>query len=255
VLTFAEAVQHERRARGFVYLSPVTDLCGIRVRHMTPRDLALLEQHGNPFLYGGAGDFADAAQFIGVLREDKADLQDTLAVLLTLELQAVADEIGEYVTLTFMDAPTGGANDSTPIASGAAWMEYRFACEPFRWDCERTMATPLRRLYQLVRCWRKDSGEIVANSLSGGINAEHLAQTQAALASGALTKEDLVREQMRSALSKDGTPASEAEIERLMEEYRANEKAAAKRRADLIPTARQEVIHEVLPPESEEDNG
>ncbi len=55
-------------------------------------------------------------------------------------------------------------------------------CAPFHWDYEnRTKHVPLRRIYQLLRCQDKDSGQTVMNKLSGRIEGESLDAIQAGL--------------------------------------------------------------------------
>ena len=183
------ALAFERKARNVVYLGVGEEVCGLRVQDMTPRHLAILTEADNPFVFGGPIDYPQAAQFIGALQPEKGrNMESVLRHLFGMDIEEIAKEIFAFVDLTFLDAPTGGS-DSAPIASGLAWMEYRMACEPFRWDCERTLSTPLRRIYQLLRCIDRVNGEVVVNSMSHKCSGDWLATINEGLKNSTITPE------------------------------------------------------------------
>ena len=68
--------------------------------------------------------------------------------------------------------------NQTPYVCSIAWIEYRMACEPFRWPSERTMHTSLRRLNQLMRCYALENGGILYNRKSDAVKDSWLREHQ-----------------------------------------------------------------------------
>lgn len=231
---FDEATAKEREARNSVYLGLPQKLCGFSVRDITPRILCFLTQAKSPFVYGGAFDPADATpfvqfiSFVAITDAPEKTFEEIGAAALLADLDAWCAEIDEFVALTFLDAPTGGKSDDAPIASAIAWLEYRMAGEPFRWDSERTLDTALRRLYQLIRCWQKEQGDVVVNALSGKCESDWLDTVNGGLKDGGITPAMIEEMQARACYRKAGIPFPG--IEHLI--------------------IRPQVIHEVLPPET-----
>lgn len=181
----AEAEEQERQYREESYLGLPSVCAGVRIRQITPRLLNLLSVIGSPFVNGGHLSIAHALQFLWTLSSDlkeesrasrryRAKWEESYFrfVVRRFDWEYVFESIAEFLDQTFLDAPTG--TDSTPYASSSAWIEYRMADDPFRWDYEtKTADTPLRRIYQLLRCHQITSGDLtVTNKLSGRKYAE-----------------------------------------------------------------------------------
>jgi len=129
-----------------------------------------------PFIFGGdVSDESVFVQFIAILKADDYSLDEITAKAMDADLDEWEREIGDFITLTFLDAPGGGETDEAPIASACAWLEWRFASAPFGWDYDtKTALTPLRRLYQLARCQEREAGQAVVNPLSGRCEGDWL---------------------------------------------------------------------------------
>lgn len=183
----SEAYERERRLREEVYLDQPHYVCGIPLRQITPRMFALLLHIGTPFIGGGVATEGDIGRFLwachrdftppskGILGRFRNWKRDRfLASLRKMDFDELEDGIDEFLDATFLDSPQGGKTDDTPYVCGVAWMEYRMALDPFRWDSERTMRTPLRRIYQLIRCHDSSNGIPLFNKISDDVKSEFL---------------------------------------------------------------------------------
>lgn len=191
---YAEAVANEQAARVTAYLDKPEIVCGEPLRNITPHLLAILLDIETPFYCGGNYGYPHVAQFLCALHVEELDASPINVLRMTRSatrflLEDCAAQISAFITLTFMDSPKGGGNDK-PIASSIAWLRYRFRCEPFRMKPSETMRTPLRQLYQELRCWERDNGEDVRNP-SDRLTSSWLTQVQDALKRGEITQSDL----------------------------------------------------------------
>lgn len=164
---YEDAVEQEQLARNLVYLNQCETVCGEPIRSITPYSLAVLSAIRTPFLSGGDITPSVVAQFIWALHCDysatswwkRRQLRKRLA---KLTLEQCALEIFAFIDLTFMDRPQGGKEEK-PIASSIAWLVYRFRHEPWGLKERETSHTPLRKLYQELRCWERENAEVPAN--------------------------------------------------------------------------------------------
>lgn len=180
----SEAYENERRVREEVYLDQPHFVCGIPLNQITPRIFARLLFIRTPFIGGGDVTPGSIGQFLWACHRDFEPMKDGwfparkrdrfLRSLRKMDFAELEDGIDEFTRLTFFDAPQGSQGDSTPYVCGIAWMEYRMTLEPFRWDAEKTLSTPLRRLYQLMRCHDSVNGEVLFNRFSDGVKDEFL---------------------------------------------------------------------------------
>lgn len=174
-----EAFEKERRLREEVYLDQPHFVCGIPLNQITPRIFARLLFIRTPFIGGGEVTPGEIGQFLWACHRDYelprkrfwgGSNRKRNAFLKSLgrghDWEELEEEIEMFLDLTFFDAPQGSRSDSTPYACGIASMEYRMLLEPFRWDAEKTLSTPLRRLYQLMRCHGSANGEVLFNRYS-----------------------------------------------------------------------------------------
>lgn len=211
---FEAAVRRERRARNQIYLGTAFHLCGFRVRNITPRIYGILSEAQTPFIFGGSiEDERPFIQFILICQTPgEKTLDEITEAAMDANLEDWRKQIGEFLDLTFLDAPQGGG-DEAPIASSQAWMEYRMAGEPFRWDYEtKTADTPLRRIYQLIRCQDKEAGRVVTNSLSSKCEGDWLDDVQKQLDAGILTPAMIQEMQARAAAQRAGVPYVPVEL-------------------------------------------
>lgn len=190
---FNEAVAQEQRERTGAYLDLPSVICGIEIRQMTPMDLARLTYAGNPYVTGyGEKSYPVAAHFIFQLaiKPFKTPAKALLAIAGN-SIEEIDNQIEDYVELTFRDQNSGGgATEDAPIASLIAWLEYRMF-KTFGWDRERTLNAPLRLIWQQVRCWQRESGEIVKNKLSGAKNDEFLDEVKRRMDTGEITQKEI----------------------------------------------------------------
>ncbi len=169
---YAEAVAMEQQNREVAYLDVSFDVCGIKLRQMTPRMLARLYAHGSPFLCGQAPRLSDVLQFLWGCSEDycaspfrRSLFFHRVGRLITsgrMVIQDSVDEIYAYCDATFQDAPRGG-EATTPYASQIAWIEFDMSGEPWRWPREQIMDTPLRIIYPQMRCKEMSQGRTPIN--------------------------------------------------------------------------------------------
>lgn len=167
---FDEALALEREWRESAFLAETTTICGIRVYHVTPALLARLFRIETPFLVGGDYTLTAAIQFLWAIsidfKEDDAEALDAFIVNSVAannpELPELYDAIDEYLDATFLDAHLSGKSESIPYICSVAWMVYVMACEPFKWDEQRTLKSPLRRIYQYLKCAKWAKGDIAS---------------------------------------------------------------------------------------------
>ncbi len=173
---YTAALQVERRQREEVYLGLPHNICGIPCRQITPRLLAILFRLQTPFLTGGGVEPEDTLQFLwtldrnnpmrverNLLRRSKRQQFDDF-IKLGFDFDLAEREIDRFLEMTFLDAPEG--KPSRPYVCPIAWLEYSMNGKPFMWDRERTLDTPVRIIYQLLRCRALDNGVSITNKLS-----------------------------------------------------------------------------------------
>lgn len=175
-----KAIGRERRLREEAYLGTPQFICGIPLKQITPRLLAVLFRINTPFLQGGDATEEDIALFLWATHLRNPMREETPRWLGKTERQKFAklfrkgfdyDEaeraIDEFMVDTFLDAPDG--KPSRPYVCSIAWLEYGMAAKPFNWQREYTLDQPLRIIYQLLRCRAMDNGAVLKNPLSDPI--------------------------------------------------------------------------------------
>lgn len=81
-------------------------------------------------------------------------------------------EIDQFMRDTFFDSPSGG-KESRPYVTSIAWLIFSMARKPFKWKRDETLNTPLRLIYQLIRCKKLAEGATLTNGLSDPIMAKY----------------------------------------------------------------------------------
>lgn len=194
---YESEVEQEQLKRNLVYLDQFEIVCGEPIRNITPRSQALLSAMRTPFLAGGAITPAIVAQFLWALHRDYAPSawwkrRQLRKRLSRIPLDECASQIQAFIDLTFMDAPTGGKEEK-PIASSIAWLVYRFRHDPWRMSEQETANTPLRKLYQELRCWERENERIPANR-SDLLKADWLGKLNAWLAEDPVANQKILDE-------------------------------------------------------------
>lgn len=182
---YKEALAFEQEAREEAYLDAPAFICGVPVRQITPRLLAVLFYIRTPFLWGGMATPGHVGQFLWAIHLEyvtegpahpKRDA--FLHSIEGMDFGKAEVAIDAFLEKTFLDAPYGG-KEATPYVCSVAWIEWRMAQKPFGWAWEdRTANTPLRRIYQLIRCEDMRSGKLMVNRKSEGLRGDWLASIQ-----------------------------------------------------------------------------
>lgn len=144
-----------------------------------------------PFLIGGNANATEIIRFLWALSPDFSTNRDDMDEFVESALKLIGEnwhdaEVGidEFISKTFLDAPRGSGGDAVPYVTGSAWMIYKMGCEPFNWLKERTLHTPVREIYQYMRCHRIDNGGILYNEISDKIKAAWLDELNKNIATG-----------------------------------------------------------------------
>lgn len=193
-----EALAQESRERNLAYLSEGFSICGVSVPQITPITLCKLIESRSPFIYGTEPTREHCGQFVYLVRnlapqsdfEKKQAIAKIHADFGKHSLAEIVTEIFEFVDITLRDQG-GSSKGSTPIASNLAWWEYRFSGKPWQWKRNETLNTPLRILFQQLRCQEKEHGEAVVNNLSHKVKGDFLKEMQRHIDEGGITHEQI----------------------------------------------------------------
>jgi len=192
---FERALSQERSERNLAYLSRTEKVLGEPVLQITPLLLCSLVEIRSPFLVGGGLNYPQVAQFLCALSplndaSSPSNIRRLYESIARFPLQQCESEIEAFLAVTFRDQPRGSGPDGAPVASSAAALEYRMKVT-FGWDRELTLNTSLRIIYQQLRLWQQEQGQIVINTLSQRTKADWQKTLQAALDSGQITVEQI----------------------------------------------------------------
>lgn len=208
LITYREAASR-RRAEAFCDAPDY--VLGQEVRPLTPRTFSMLVAVGSHFVVGGRATEGDVRNYLwfhspawchsgvnGWARSKARVLRPLLCELaprrvrwlgFQLDLDcysaalalAIAD-IRRLIDDAFADCPAGRSGGAA-IATVEAEMINVFARE-YCWPMERTRNTPLRQLFQLLRCVRASHGDDIGDRGEQEILAAHLRKRQAAILEG-----------------------------------------------------------------------
>ena len=200
---FDLALSQERSERNLAYLSRTETVLGEQVLQITPLLLCSLVEKRSPFLVGGVVNYPQVAQFLCALSplddaSSPTNIRRLYESIAHFPLTKCEAEVEEFLAVTFRDQPKGSGPDCAPVASSAAALEYRMKVT-FGWDRELTLNTPLRIIYQQLRLWQQEQGQIVINALSQRTKADWQKTLQAALDSGQITAEQISEFQTQQA--------------------------------------------------------
>jgi hypothetical protein len=184
---YAEALKEERSARDFAFIPVSRTICGVRVRAMTVRDLAVRLNISCPFLFGGTKMPGHVASFLWQLREpEKRKLRARFweterkrfieRIAKEVRYADALEQIDEYLDFTFLDAPsTQSKTQSVPKTSLVAAIIHFIAIN-YHWSEEEILNCPLVRLYQYFRLIlsAKNPNAILFNRRSDKIRGDYL---------------------------------------------------------------------------------
>jgi hypothetical protein len=168
---YVEAIASEQRDRSIAFLGLPELVGGVKVEPLTPRRFEWLRAVNNPFVCGGEINLAAVLQFIWCMQllfcidtEKRDAFLELVSLKIASELEQSVKDIETYLELAFMDAEMGGTA-SVPFYSGTASLIGRMN-EHFGWDMDRTLETPYRVIYQLLRYIAHGNGVGLKNERS-----------------------------------------------------------------------------------------
>lgn len=156
---FEEAVKRDSDVRDAAFLELTTNICGIEIRQMTPRDFLILDGIGSPLLYGLKewATLENVADFLWLMsasyRSGKWPAFWFARRCRKVNFGEATEGIMRYVEDTFQDAPGGKLERSNPFASPVAHWVHRFATE-YGWPWREIIHTPFKILFQQMKCIR-----------------------------------------------------------------------------------------------------
>lgn len=153
----SEAVSRENATRDAAFLDIETDICGIKIRQMTSRDLLILDGLDNGLVQGRTPTGNDIAHFLWRLspsHRENAPIRRWFFVrrVRRLVYSKAVEACERYLNTTFQDSPGGGV--SRPFAS---WVSHivDLIASTYGWGEETILNEPLRRIFQYERCIRR----------------------------------------------------------------------------------------------------
>lgn len=91
----------------------------------------------------------------------------------TVVLALAATDIAAHLEEAFIDAPEGSGKPGAPVAGLEAQLVDLFARE-YGWQPKQTSATPMRQIFQLVRCIKAHNGDEINDAAESALLAAHL---------------------------------------------------------------------------------
>lgn len=165
---YKRAVKRDGDVRDAAYLELTTPIYGIEIRQMDVRDFLILDGLGNPLLYGGLPNETQLTAFLWLLSPDwKAGKRAAFwfarrvrKLTRNYSFGVLFAKVSEYTEDTFQDAPgglLGGGDGETFKSVGADYVH--LMAKHYGWTWQQTIHTPLKILFQQVKCIRLDNGK------------------------------------------------------------------------------------------------
>lgn len=196
---YADAVRREDELRRRAWVNPWREICGVRVRPLTLRDMESLAELRNGFFLPWKfdsdeeylGHCAQVVWWLSALpkptegdswlrRRRVLRAKDALVRKLFADRARLAQEVPEFIGEQFFDSLRGssGAVSGTPIAANPAYVADTLAAAGYRLHPDEVMALPLPQLWQLLRvATRRMTGQTPPNP-SDKVATDYLAQLQ-----------------------------------------------------------------------------
>jgi len=147
-----------------------TQICGVRVRVLTLRDVVILEELQNGFFCPWRFDsdeeyLSHCAQLVwwlsdlpkppiysrSIFHPWVAGRQRQLLSYLARHPKRLAEETNQFLRDSFMDAPKGSGSQGTAVAAMPAYIADTLAAGGFKISVDEMLDMPIARLWQLVR--------------------------------------------------------------------------------------------------------
>lgn len=151
---YREAVQKERAVRSVSFIEAPEVICGLKVRPLNMRHIALLEALGNPFMMGGAPTAEDIAAFMWIVSVQfkPFDIEARDAFIRSIsfmDASQLENEIVQFMDEAWQDSPSGRDGGPAPTSWAAAIVD-AIASE-YGWSEQDIMDVPVKRLFQYMR--------------------------------------------------------------------------------------------------------
>ncbi len=151
-----EAIKRENDIRDASFLDLTTNICGVEIRQMTPRDLLILDGLGNPMMAGQMPAPEQLAEFLWFLSPRYADRAPVRRFLFgrsirRLDYLASVRACWRYIEDTFQDSPSSSGVSYMPYAGWCASVVNRLAIN-YGWSEATILNIPLKRLFQYLKC-------------------------------------------------------------------------------------------------------
>jgi|GEM_PF-1565342 hypothetical protein len=167
---FADALRREASVRREAWAHSHTQICGVRVRVLTLRDVVILEELQNGFFCPWRFDsdeeyLSHCAQLVwwlsdlpkppiysrSIFHPWVAGRQRQLLSYLARHPKRLAEETNKFLRDSFMDAPKGSGSQGTAVAAMPAYIADTLAAGGFKISVDEMLDMPIARLWQLVR--------------------------------------------------------------------------------------------------------
>lgn len=146
----------ETNARDAAFLNIPTDICGLKIRQMTPRDFLILDGLGNPIISGGAFSESAISDFLHFMAVNRSPWH-RFRKMFRMNYPKALEELGKYFDSTFQDSPGGTkCAKSIPIASWFAHRTQFLLSHNLCRTIDEALDTPFRIHNQLINCTIKE---------------------------------------------------------------------------------------------------
>jgi hypothetical protein len=143
----------ERYSRELAFCEAPLTLCGMDVRHFSPRHLMHLSLVESPFAIGGPINPGDVVAFLFCVSWEYPHYKDRVTKHAeTMDYPAWVQAIREYIDDAMGDAPGGGGSgqEKESIASEYAQIVHVLA-KAYGWDDDVILDKPYSRIWQYVK--------------------------------------------------------------------------------------------------------
>ncbi len=153
---FREAVRIETNARDAAFLNIPADICGLKIRQMTPRDFLILDGLENPIINGGVPTTGGISEFLHHMAVNRSPWH-RFWKLIRMDFPKALESIGAYLENTFQDTPGGTKSaKSLPLASWFAHRAQFLLSHNLCRTIDEALDTPFRIHNQLINCAIKE---------------------------------------------------------------------------------------------------
>lgn len=151
-----EAIKRETDVRDASFLDLTTNICGVAIRQMTPRDMLILDGIGNPLMNGGMPTPAQLAEFLWLLSPDFKPNSRWKQWLFGARIRKIdylhaVKACFRYIEDTYQDSPGSSGMSSMPYAGWPAYIIHRIAIN-YGWPRKEIINLPLKELFQYLKC-------------------------------------------------------------------------------------------------------